>query len=160
MIASAPVRGAWHETHVPTATAPRTHNRACSLDDCHPAQSARTTDLPDWRSPRPARVMYRQRTCGFAPLNRLSELVSSHKSAEALQQDARTRWAWYRTHRTPRRALYLPANACADRPMIGMSLVSGVPFSRRAASQPSMTGICRSIRIMSGRSVTAISQPL
>ena len=42
---------------------------------------------------------------------------------------------------------------------MGMAPVSGLPFRRRAASQPSTTGISRSIRIKSGRSLIAASHP-
>jgi len=52
-----------------------------------------------------------------------------------------------------------PAMACADKPMIGMSRVCGLLLSRRVASQPSTTGISRSIRMMSGRSANAALQP-
>src|SRR5262249_54234129 len=52
-----------------------------------------------------------------------------------------------------------PASAWADSAMIGMSRVWGLPLSLREASQPSTTGISRSIRIISGRSLPAIAQP-
>src|SRR5262249_35298846 len=43
-----------------------------------------------------------------------------------------------------------PASACAERAMTGMSRVCGLFLSRRVASQPSTTGISRSIRMISG----------
>ena len=52
------------------------------------------------------------------------------------------------------------SSACADMPMIGMSWVCGSFLRRRTGSQRSTTGISRSIRITSGCSVTANSQPL
>jgi Histidine kinase-, DNA gyrase B-, and HSP90-like ATPase/His Kinase A (phospho-acceptor) domain len=51
------------------------------------------------------------------------------------------------------------SSAYADTPMIGMPRVCGSFLRRRTASQRSMTGISRSIRITSGCSVTANSQP-
>src|SRR5262245_8299602 len=51
------------------------------------------------------------------------------------------------------------SSACADMPMIGMSWVCGSFLRRRTDSQRSTSGISRSIRITSGCSVTANSQP-
>src|SRR5262245_53100375 len=49
--------------------------------------------------------------------------------------------------------------AWADTAMMGIFLVSGAAFKRRVASQPSMPGRPRSMRIRSGRSVTAMAMP-
>ena len=51
------------------------------------------------------------------------------------------------------------SNTYADRPMIGMSRVCGSFLRVRTGSQRSTTGISRSIRITSGRSVKANLQP-
>ena len=49
--------------------------------------------------------------------------------------------------------------ACAVSAMTGMALVAGSAFSRRVASQPSITGRLMSIRIRSGFSLAAMSTP-